>query len=468
MRGPISFALLSSALAACGGSTPEPRTGAVTIVVRGPDADGAQVVFHRPNGAIQEVHVADAAGMATATVAEGSLVTVGRRVTRSSVQWWDLVTIAGVDPGDLLTVGSWGPVGELFAAATLPGPVDGASRYLVDASCSAAFADAGYVETLSLSLTGCTSSIDALALARNADGTFAAYAAALDVFVGGTTSVDPARVTLGPWQTQFGTLALELTNAPPGSRSVTALLDPRRDGRLFWRAETGAWSAIAQGGSTSVSLAYPQAFATSGRLEVDVSFGPSWDDPDAGTGWIIDGDAALASRSFDLSAAIPPRLSGAKLTTSGGALVASWQQAGVDAGLDGVILGTAWISANGVYVDHVWRIVAPPGTTSFTFPPLPVELAAFAPGSGAWPTYFSVTAYDGSETHGYAAFRSTRLGLLDAPFPIREIPDSVLRGSSTASYGNSIQARFVSAAVSQAAAHGFESRFPLQYSSQNP
>ncbi len=410
--------------------------GVVTVALSGPDAEGAQVVFHRPDGSIQEVHAVDVSGRVTATIVKGSLVTVGRRVMRSSVEWWDLVTIAGVEPGDLLTMGSWSVMRPLATtvAATLPGPVDGSSRYLVDASCSAAFADAGYVETLSLRVTDWSPTVDLLALARNADGAFVAYAEALDVGIDNSTPLDPARVTLGAWQTEFGTLALDLTNAPPGTRSVNAFLDPRRAGRLFWRSGTGVYSAIEQGGSTSVSLSYPQAFATSGRLEVDASFGPSWDDPDAGTGWIIEGDAALSSRSIDLSAEIPPRLLGAEITTSGGALVASWQQAGADAGLDGLILDTSWISANGDYVDHFWRIVAPPGTTSFTFPPLPVELAVFAPGPGAGPTGFNVTAYDGSETHGYAAFRATRLGLLDAPVPFHEIPDSVLRGTSTSSY----------------------------------
>ncbi len=429
MRTPVVVALLGATLLACHRSTPAPRTGTVTVVVDGPEAATAVVAFHRPDGSVQEVLPVDAAHMASAVVADGSLVTVGRQITRSGVSWSDLVTIAAVEPGDVLVVGSWAALGDFSATVRLPGPLDGVSRYVVDASCAGAFADAGYVDSFSLLLTGCTPTTDFLALARGPDGAFAAYASAVDVWVGAPDVIDPRTVTLGPWRTDFGALAVDVTNAPEGSRDVNAFLDPRHAGRLFWRGGTGAWSVLPPGGSASLGLRYPQAFATSGRLEVDVGFGESSDAPDAGTGWVIQSDLPLAPRTIDLSTAIPPRLSGASLSTAGGALVASWRQAGADPALDGVILGTSWRSGVG---EHDWTVVLPPGTTSFAFPALPPELAAMAPGEGAGPTSFSVGAYDVAELHGYAEFRPWRAGLLDAPGPVLELPGvSALRGTWT-------------------------------------
>src|SRR5512144_1876485 len=158
MRAPAG--LLAAALLACH-SGPETRTGSITIAVStgGTPEAGVPIVFHRPDGSVQDVATADAEGRASAVVSEGALVTVARQgiaatPTGGIPAYW-LVTIAGVEPGDALVLdGSMLVGGTLAGTATVSfaGPVEGASSYRVDASCTAAFADEGYVATLPMSI----------------------------------------------------------------------------------------------------------------------------------------------------------------------------------------------------------------------------------------------------------------------------------------------------------------------------
>lgn len=426
MRLTTLSALSCSVLLACSGSDRGPRTGAAAITVRGwaGPAAGVSIVFHRPDGSAQELAVTDAAGKASAVITEGALVTVARFQPGTSNRYV-LTTIAGVEPGDNLVLAE--PVGSPltgFGAVSFPGPVDGASSYRVDASCTAAFADEGYVSPLAMPVVSpaCGASFDTVAIARAPGGALLAYATALGVPITGEAPSQSATVTLGPWQTEFGALDLDVTSVPAGGTFVYATLSPRRNGRTFFQSGSGDAADVETLGSASLALWYPPALATSARLFATVEYGPY---PHDGTGWVVEADAPLAPRSLDLATILPPRLSGAALVAGeGGALVASWQQAAPDPSLDAIVVSTSWTGDDG---EHLWTAVAAPAT-SFVFPALPPELSAFAPSAVAPPAGFGVTAYDVAGTDGYAAFKATRLGVLyDEP----ETESWSLRGTAT-------------------------------------
>jgi hypothetical protein len=434
-RASALAALACAALLACG-SASKPHTGPVTLTVTwdGP-VQGLPVAFHRPDGTVQEVTTTDASGRATAVIAEGALVTVGWRIVSSPDQW-GLTTIAWLWPGDDLLLASR-PTGPVPAApalvpqtgaatVTFSSPVDGASSYRVDAACSSAAADAGYVDALSMQLyDSCGSAVDALALARAPGGALLAYAMATDVAVTGTSPDRTANVALGPWRTDFATLAIYATNAPASSQLFSWALEPKRLGRTFFGAANATDGGLSAGGSTSLTLTYAPGFFTSARMTETISFFSPLAIQADGASWVVEPDVVLATHAVDLSAALLPRLFGATWSSADGSFVASWQQEGPAPGVDGQVLSTDWSAQNG---PHTWSVVVPPGTRSFAFPPLPPELAAFAPDSGAGPTGFRVIAYDDAGTVGYAAFKARRLGLLTDP---SSGFDLALRGTET-------------------------------------
>jgi hypothetical protein len=415
-------ALLRGVLS-CSGSD-GPRTGPVTVTVTlgGPVA-GVPVAFHRPDGAVQEVAFTDASGEATAFVSEGALVTVGRRIV-SSPDLWNLTTIAGVEPGDALLLAE--PPGSAqtgTATVAFAGPVAGASSYRVDAACTAAIDPATYVDSVSMQLLGaCGTSLDVLAIARAPGGALLAYAMATDVVVGGTAPDQTASAPLGAWRTDFAQWPLGFTNAPVGSRFLHAALEPKRAGRRFFQSGTGDASAIAPGETAWLAPTLPAGFGTSVRLLVTVEYGAD------SLAWFQEPDL-LSAQSFDLSARVLPELYGAALSVAGGSYVASWKLDGSRpaGGIDAAVLETGWSAANG---RHTWRIVGPPTATSVALPPLPVELADFAPTDLDHPGDFGVALYDVADTATYAEFRATHL---DLPYATPQVADLSLRGTFTRS-----------------------------------
>lgn len=427
MRTPLAAALSCAALLGCSDSgNGHPRTGAVTVTVTsGAPVAGAPVVFHRPDGTVQDLAATDARGEATAVITEGALVTVGRMFP-GTIDRWVLTTIAGVVPGDALVLAD-APGVPLSGTGTVTfaGAVEGASSYRVDAACTAAFADDGFVPSLPVALSGCGASLDAVALARAPGGALLAYATAFDVPITGTEPSQTATVALGDWQTDFGTLVVDATNAPAGSEFLAAALAPRRGARVFFQSGSAAAAVIASGGSASLALTHPTTFATSAQVRANLWYA-SDGVSDGSAGIVLPAEPLSGPIAIDLSADLPPRLSAAELVATGGTFVASWRQAAADPGLDGVVVSTGWLATNG---EHSWHFVAPPGTTSLALPPLPAELAAYAPDAESGSAHLQLVAYDDLETQGYAAFKATRLGLLRG---LGSNPDLAIRYTSTA------------------------------------
>lgn len=373
----------------------------LTVSGGGP-VQGLEVVFQRPDGSVIASAQTDAAGKASATIDAGAIVTVGRYYALPSPRW-ELTSVVGVNPGDDLVIAR-APFGSSAGKAdvTFPGPVTSATEYRVDVACNSAVAFAVGSPVSVPFYSTCGSSVTALTLAKGTGGTPLAWSTAVDLPVTGTVPSQSAAGTSSAWRSDFGTLALTLTNPPTGASTATATLTPRRNGFRFPGSSTLGTATLAA--STALDVPYAQAFGTSARLEVRVVY-PSVADESRR----IENESTYASRTLDLATAIPPRVSGATVVEAAGVRTGSWALAGADAALDATTLSASWTDGAG---RHDWNVVLPPTATSFRFPAMPAALTAFPPAAGTALSWFEVTVNDVSTSAGYDAFRKSNLGLV--------------------------------------------------------
>lgn len=420
MRIPALLLALSIVAAGCPSSEPDP--GPVSVTVRdayGPVA-GANVVFQAPDWSVLAHVLTDAQGTASATVAAGTVVTVAH----PGLLWanYGLLTVVGVEPGDALVLGEPATVGETqdgSAAVTYPGTFAGADQYAVTLGCTASgWAYAPDPVDVQISST-CDSSVDAIAIAISASSGMIAWSSATGVPVLGPPPSRTATVTLGAWRSDLGSMPVTLTNPPATATSASAYLSPRRNARRYTLASTAAGAPLSPPSGETISLPYARDFWTSARLEVAASF--SYGDDVAR---YLENEAPLAPRTLDLSTALPPRLSGLTLVESEAGRAAGWSRAGSDAGLDATVLWVQWVDTDD---RHRWQVLMPPGRSAFTFPELPVSLAAFLPDAGTSPSY-GLADYDISTSSSYREFRASALGLL---YDLPEAGVWTLRTSST-------------------------------------
>lgn len=413
------------ALVAAAACTSSDRTGSVTITVRASSSHpspGSSVVFHRPDGSVDEVVLASADGTASARISAGSLVTV----TPNDGSRWRF-TIAGLEPGeDLVLARPDGPRLSGTATAALPGAVAGASSYTVDAGCTGAASEtAAPALLLPLVQPACGAAFDALATASSGGATLA-YATALAVPVEGSPPSEAAAASFGAWRTDLGTLDVDVANAPTDGASVYAILTPRRNGRPFALSGSSALAMLpATDGAFPLRFSFPPAFFDSAHVLVRVEFPSGVDLDSAGTALYAEAQAPLTSRALDLARVLPPRVYGAAASLENGALRVSWQRSGADPALDAVIVTASWLRDDG---EERWYVVAPPGTTSFTFPALPSEVTELGPDGGTQPDSITVTTYDVEGTAGYAEFRAAHL---DFVYRLPENEGFTLRAAST-------------------------------------
>lgn len=399
-------------------------TGVASVTVIGDGSvEGLDVVFHDPAGAVLAHVLTDAAGRASASIPPGALVTVGRHYTMPSERWV-LTTVAGVQIGDDLILGR--PTAGSSAGTAQVAFTDAAAsatEYRVDVGCNSATASSVGSPVSVPFYTTCGATLDALTLARDVGGGLVGWSAAVDLPITGEIPAQTASATSAAWRSDFGALALTLSNPPATSGNATATLTPRRNGVRFSASATSDAGALAPPSSAALSVPFVKDFAASARLEVRVTHAASTDDSR-----FIDNAAGLTDRTLDLATALPPRVTGAALATDAGIRSATWSLGAVDAALDATTLAATWTDGAG---RHDWRVVLRPDATQFTFPALPTAMSAFLPDAAAAPSWFTVVVDDLSTAAGYDAFRASSLGLVDV---LPEGGSWTLRRSSTVSF----------------------------------
>jgi hypothetical protein len=409
-----SVAVLAVLLAGCSSSHDSAGIASVSTVYA-----STVVVFQRPDGTVQESVTLDAPGTASARIVPGSFVTVARYYpgASSGTIKWHLTTIAGIQPGDALQMDA--PPATQIAAGTVlyPGACAGASQYSVDIGCtwSTPASNTGPV-SLSILEPTCGSTVDVLGVAWNGwpGGVATAYATAYAVPV----SAGSASADLGPWQ-PAGSTSITVTNLPADVSGILVTLDAKRNGVLFDR--TGSHASVTVTGPTpsiTLPLPYPVDFATSARRWIRGLFpGGTLD-----TVELIANDASYAPATVDLST-LPQRLSSLQVASTGGRVLATWDQAGIDSGLVGTVLVAWWIGSDGM---RYWETLLPPGATSFSFPRLPEDLAVFEPDGIASRAF--VRTWGASDVASYTELKRRLAG---SPQMLPEAGNGTVRSSWT-------------------------------------
>lgn len=371
-------------------ANPDAQTiGPVTVNVLSQDSDGlpepgATVLFYGPDGTLADRKLTDGSGNATADLEIGGSVTVVRLRTNNTY----FTTVTGVKPNDVVTVGRLeNPSSEQEGTMRLTLPTfTNADWYYVDSGCGWGSAASN---VLSVNLYGCNGSADLLARVRV--GSTYYYLGQDDA----TMTVDGDLDLSGEsWsylsETNFN---LSLTNIPAGLDWVSAMRRTlSQHGAIFSDSADGLQSP--QAGSTAMAMGYPQGVGDGTLVEVSLEkYGKNHPQIQRLGAKL---DSVPSSYGMDLGTLLPwveqPVFDGADITWTGGP------------GGDGVILDLRMSGSVEPYTWASWRVVLPPGTTSFTLPALPADL------EGRWTSadasyYGDSTIIDVEMVDGYDQFR---------------------------------------------------------------
>lgn len=369
----------------------------VTVYDEGSPASGRWVIFQDPEGAVVRAERSGADGKASADVAAGSMVTVALGTSLRA-----LTTIAGVQPGDALTVGE-AEEDESVAAVVgtarvrFPSAYPGAVAYTASLGVGATEAVDPTapvpLPVLARFLVG-GEKFAALGQALDASGAPLAYAFAWVPWDAAAKPGAEVDARLGAWSRDFRTFEIALVNAPPGARAAEvrfAILAHEDD-----RFETRPARVDLSGGRGEATFHAPRPLGAEALSRVELAFGGSDE-----AILVRREEVAAARAEIDLSAALLPRVSSATVapTPLAARPLVAWKVAGDAGGADALVARVAWPATR----EHVWTIVAPPGTTRLRLPALPDALAAWRPDGRA--TTVAAALVD---TSSYAGFEDVR------------------------------------------------------------
>lgn len=406
----LRLCLLSALLAGCG------NVAGKTVADAGIDADLAgdatvvtqaalfgttgaagsiDIVSMLPNNTVLATAKTDATGNATIRVYPGGTVTAVYKHTINMGA--DLITWAGVKPGDKLTFSNRNPVttGQpstpLGTQAYLWPSLAAASFYEVFTSCApfGGFISAPTL-TLSLSETPTCHQDPTMTVIYTA---FDASSALINFGVRSTAFVNAQTVTLGAWSVP-ATGTINITGLPPDISSVNgafrSVIDPRFD-----LASLTSYNGTPTGGAFTTTFKFTQAGPrTVGSLTLSrTGFRPMQ---------ILDSFSTNTTTQTVAAPVFPPW--GQTSTIMSTALeMASWFVVpDASSSSDGQILHLNWNHViSSVSHPSQWDIILPPGVTSLSFPALPAPLDALLPApqdsAGASTRVFdipSITSYD--------------------------------------------------------------------------
>lgn len=381
---------------------PEDDTS-ITIFQGNAPLVGYDVLFQHADGQIVARSVTDDQGRAEGATPAGGMVTVIAPDCVPTGNYYACHwTITGVEPGDVLSIGDTHVKGDLRSyRATLPAPFspDG-DRTEVDTGCGWNLIESDGTVNMAID-RGCfadasDTDYSILAVARDEDFNHVAFSFLRDVPVGNQVPALPA------WST--ATEPFEVVYADRGHRWVRTSMYGMADGVRF---EFGYHNTDQH--DTPVRAQRPAGFAEA--VQVGSYIGPESGQPQEASLYILERrPVPWTELSIDL--AEPPRVNDVVATMVDGALTVSWSVENL-ADVDGVTILVYYHDERGD-LGRWWAQAADTG--SFTFPPMPAELAASLPSAdrllGA-----SVTAYSADYLDGYQDLRERRAEFDYAPSP---------------------------------------------------
>jgi hypothetical protein len=195
---------------------PVPTTADVTAYDDGTPVAGADVVFSDPSGAVASHVVTDATGVASATVAPGSMITVIVKQGTSHT----LYTFFAVQPGDHLVAGSPIATSNVVGSAhvILPGAVTGATDYWADLGCDFGSGSVPFTADIDV-YSSCGSTFGVLATARDSQGTILAWSSLTGLPITPSTNA-----LLPAWRTDVTPFSVAITHGTPLAGLAGSLL----------------------------------------------------------------------------------------------------------------------------------------------------------------------------------------------------------------------------------------------------
>jgi hypothetical protein len=383
---------------------------------------GIDLVSSLPDGTVLATGKTDAGGAAEIRVVPGGMVTAIYR--RTVDMGAELITWAGVKPGDNLTFGSRnfsfaGAPDAGIGAMNYSWPaLAGATGYSVRTSCGGSFVAAPTVTTAVAEGMNChREPMDVFFAATSAAGAIVGYAVRQNVpFVSG------GALALSNWQTPTNA-TVNITGIPPSVTSVSGSWSSVIDGASEVAINT-FYSGVPNGGAFTQSFAFhPGADRTLGRLTLSR--------PGFATMRLVDQFTAFSPSQTVTAPVLPPWMQGGVLV-SAALRTASWaivSEPGAVA--DGVAVRAAW-SRPGTpsSIFHQWHAILPPGQSSIAFPQLPAPLAE-AGFSAQDNVNAAVATFEVSTLDGYDAVRaqpSRNFMCIDCALRAGEFPRAVVTG----------------------------------------
>jgi hypothetical protein len=355
------------------------------------------IISMLPDNTVLAMAKTDAGGNATIRVHPGGTVTAVYRHTAPDMGA-DLITWAGVKPGDKLTFGNRQP--SFFGSSTNLGsqtyawPAQaGASTYYVLTSCNGGGVGAPTTSIAMSEFSSCHQEpMDVLFVATNAMGQPTHFSFRSNVaFASGGTVTAPAWSAAQTAQVTITGLRPEVTQL---SGTFATVLDGVTEQNI-----TGGYNGTPTGGAFTASFAWHPA----GDRTVSLLFlgRPGF----AGMA-IYDSFAATTTTATVAAPALTPWRQGSVLA-SPALQTARWFLVSDPGSVhDGQLLRVGWShNIGGTNHPHQWYFILPPDQTSFTFPKLPAQFSDNVPapqdGMSSSIRVFdipSVTGYDMTRT----------------------------------------------------------------------
>lgn len=363
----------------------------------GDRAGSIDVVSTLPNNTVLATATTDANGSATIKVYPGGSVTA---IYKHTVDMGaDLITWAGVKPGDTLTFSNRSPstLGQTnkdLGAVNYSWPaLTGATSFAVFSSCAsngaAATATALTVHEFSLCHRD---PMDVFFFAFGSTGLIG-YS-----FRSNVTFSDGVAVSIGAWTTTLATGMINITGLPPEITSVSGSFQSVLDSNREINEITG-YNGSPTGGAFSGSFSWHN---TGERTVGQVTFSQ----PGFSGIEIFDSFSASTLTQTIAAPAFPPKLQSGAIGSSA-LRTASWFLVPSAASThDGVLLHASWTHViSGTGHPHQWDFILPPGTTSIDFPALPAQFNDTLPQPQDGMST-SVRVFDISSITGYDMLRT--------------------------------------------------------------
>lgn len=377
------------------------------------------IVSHLPNNMVLATAMTDASGSATIKVYPGGSVTAVYKHTIDMGA--DLITWAGVKPGDTLIFGSRqfstvGRTSQSLGSQNFTWPaLTGATQFQVITSC-------GSFSVFSATATSLTASESNLCHQDPMDVVFRAFNGSTLIGYGFRPNVmftSGGTVALGAWTTMIPTGTVNISGLPPEVSTVS--------GEFI--------TVIDSNPNESISLSFYNGTPTGGAFSTTF--------PMQGTGERTVGELFLQRPGFDgmqifdsfssttltqtVTSPVLPIWAQGFTTMSSELHKAVWfliPEPATTPNTDGQILHMNWShTISGTSHPSQWDVIMPPGQTSFDIPPMPLALADHQPVEsdflGGFMTVFdipSVSGYDMLRTMSSANIMCLRCAVFAGDF----------------------------------------------------